>query len=226
MRLLRKITLFILFIFLGFLFLRLPFTFFAKTINGIPNIYVNLFFWFILQAATVVCIFLLLLLFACKLDGQSLKAIGVTFGARSVKLFLIGFLITAIAGILTWAIYFVLYKPVYHLQIHGFTKIGLVILLSLMLGVMQAAAEELLFRSWALKVLGEMIGTGGAILLCGVIFGGLHFFNPGYSILGILSASFAGIMLSAAYFKARSVALPIGLHRACPKYRHFGNLAA
>jgi membrane protease YdiL (CAAX protease family) len=77
-----------------------------------------------------------------------------------------------------------------------------------------AAFEELVFRGYPLQTLMGGIGTWPAIILMSALFGLAHINNPNVSWLGIINTILAGIWLSAAYLKTRSLWLPYGLHFA------------
>jgi len=78
--------------------------------------------------------------------------------------------------------------------------------------LLAALNEELLFRGFPLQVLVEGIGTWPAIIALSLLFGALHLGNPNASVLGILNTVVAGILLSIAYVKTRSLWLPYGIH--------------
>jgi glycosyltransferase involved in cell wall biosynthesis/membrane protease YdiL (CAAX protease family) len=75
-----------------------------------------------------------------------------------------------------------------------------------------AVFEELLFRGYLLQVLAEGIGKARAALLLSAAFGVTHAFNTGGTAAGALSTGCAGLLLSLAYFRTRSLWLPIGIH--------------
>ncbi len=72
--------------------------------------------------------------------------------------------------------------------------------------------EELLFRGYLLQVIAEGIGKVGAALLLSIPFGVLHYFNTGGTMVGAVATGVAGLLLCYAYFRTRSLWLPIGLH--------------
>lgn len=82
------------------------------------------------------------------------------------------------------------------------------------LGLLLIAAltEELIFRSFALQVLMEGIGTWPAVIVMSVLFGLGHMNNPGSSALGMVNTIVAGVLLSLAYARTRSLWLPYGIH--------------
>jgi membrane protease YdiL (CAAX protease family) len=76
-----------------------------------------------------------------------------------------------------------------------------------------AIGEELVFRGAVYRLLEKGFGTLVAIILSGALFGALHAFNPGATVVSSLAIAFeAGILLAAAYVVTRSLWLPIGLH--------------
>jgi membrane protease YdiL (CAAX protease family) len=78
--------------------------------------------------------------------------------------------------------------------------------------LLSAANEELVFRGFPLQVLVEGIGRWPAILAMSLLFGALHLTNPNASVLGVVNTIVAGILLSLAYVKTRSLWLPYGIH--------------
>ena len=88
--------------------------------------------------------------------------------------------------------------------------------MALTLGILIVAAafEELVFRGYPLQILIKGIGPWKAILVMSCIFGMLHAQNPNSSRLGIFNTIVAGVMLSLAYWKTRSLWFSYGLHLA------------
>ena len=89
---------------------------------------------------------------------------------------------------------------------------GTSLLLTLVMLVVAAANEELVFRGYPMQVMMRGIGPWPAILLMSVIFGLLHAGNPNATLLGTLNTALAGLMLSIAYLRTRSLWLPFGIH--------------
>jgi len=84
-----------------------------------------------------------------------------------------------------------------------------------MFGLMSAVAviEEILFRGVLFRVVEEMTGTRGAMIVSALVFGGLHLVNEGATIWGALAIAVEGGLMTAAMFAAtRSLWLPIGVH--------------
>ncbi len=75
-----------------------------------------------------------------------------------------------------------------------------------------AANEELIFRGLPLQLLIDGIGERPAIIAMSGLFGGIHLTNPNASFLGTLNTIVAGILLSLAYVRTRSLWMPYGIH--------------
>lgn len=86
------------------------------------------------------------------------------------------------------------------------------LLITLVVLTMSAAQEELLFRGYPFQVLVKGIGAWPAILIMSIAFGTVHLLNPNATILGAINTILAGLLLSMAYLKTRSLWLPYGLH--------------
>jgi membrane protease YdiL (CAAX protease family) len=88
---------------------------------------------------------------------------------------------------------------------------GAVTILGMMAGT--AVVEELLFRGIVFRLVEDLTGTRGALVISGLLFGALHLVNSGATVWGALAISVeAGLMLGAAYVATRTLWLPIGLH--------------
>jgi membrane protease YdiL (CAAX protease family) len=88
--------------------------------------------------------------------------------------------------------------------------------MALTLGILMVAAafEELIFRGYPMQVLMKGMGPWPAMLIMSSLFGLLHVGNMNSSVLGVFNTIVAGMMLSLAYFKTRSLWFPYGLHLA------------
>ena len=75
-----------------------------------------------------------------------------------------------------------------------------------------AVTEELVFRGFPLQILVEGMGEWPAIIVMSVTFGAMHLNNPNASLRGGLNTVLAGVLLSLAYVRARSLWLPYGIH--------------
>jgi membrane protease YdiL (CAAX protease family) len=76
-----------------------------------------------------------------------------------------------------------------------------------------AMIEELLMRGVVFRIIEQWLGTGVALVVSAVLFGGLHAFNPGATFFNCAAIALeGGVLLAAAYMYTRRLWLPIGLH--------------
>jgi membrane protease YdiL (CAAX protease family) len=78
--------------------------------------------------------------------------------------------------------------------------------------LLSALNEELVFRGFPLQVLIEGLGEWPAIVGLSALFGAIHFNNPNSTYLGVLNTVVAGILLSLAYVRTRSLWTSYALH--------------
>ena len=91
----------------------------------------------------------------------------------------------------------------------GFWPALLLILAAL---TVSAASEELVFRGYPLQVLMAGIGPWPAMILLSALFGLVHHTNPEATWVGTVNTFLAGLLLSVAYLRTRSLWFPTGLH--------------
>jgi membrane protease YdiL (CAAX protease family) len=72
--------------------------------------------------------------------------------------------------------------------------------------------EELLFRGYGLQMLIAAVGPWATILPLGVLFGALHYGNPGATFLSSAITAGFGVLFGYAYLRSHDLWLPIGLH--------------
>jgi uncharacterized protein len=78
--------------------------------------------------------------------------------------------------------------------------------------LLAALFEELLFRGFPLRQLGDALGRWPAVLLLAVAFGASHAWNDHAGVFAIVNLALAGVWLSIAFFSAGGMALAWGLH--------------
>lgn len=85
--------------------------------------------------------------------------------------------------------------------------------IGLIVSLMAAVAEEILFRGILYRCLREAFGIIPAVSLSALVFGGLHLFNKGATVTSALAIAIeAGLMLSLAFEWSGALWLPIGIH--------------
>lgn len=86
--------------------------------------------------------------------------------------------------------------------------------LTVVLLAVAAGSEELVYRGYPLQALMEATGPSPipAVLAMSALFGLGHHLNPNATWLGTFNTFLAGILLSIAYLRTRSLWLPYGLH--------------
>ncbi len=75
-----------------------------------------------------------------------------------------------------------------------------------------AAGEEIAFRGFPLQILIRGYGSWAAILGIGVLFGVMHRFNPGATMLSTVNTAGFGVLFGMALLRSHDLWLPIGLH--------------
>ncbi len=101
----------------------------------------------------------------------------------------------------------------FSLDTAGVRPIAQTLLISLLVFVFAAAAEEMLFRGYPLQTLTRARLAWLGVLLTSVPFAAVHLRNPnvvpGFTFI---NTALAGLWLAVAYLRTRSLWLPLGLH--------------
>ncbi len=82
----------------------------------------------------------------------------------------------------------------------------------LLMLLVSALAEELVFRGYPFQHLERAIGAAPAVLIFSVLYGMLHLLNPHASLWGAGNSILFGVLLSIAYLRTRALWLPWGIH--------------
>jgi len=143
-------------------------------------------------------------------DHRPLRSFGIGFVPHWRAHLAIGFVLAAlmiatlVAGCVIFGrIHFQWAAPLFS-AVTIFATLGLLLL--------AAATEELVFRGFPLQILSEGMGRWPAVVTMSVLFGALHRDNPNASWLSTANTAIAGILLSWAYVRTRSLWLPYGIH--------------
>ncbi|HLH32595.1 MAG TPA: type II CAAX endopeptidase family protein [Terriglobia bacterium] len=75
-----------------------------------------------------------------------------------------------------------------------------------------ALNEELVFRCFPLQLLMDGMGEWPGMIAMSILFGAVHMNNPNASVLGTVNTMLAGVLLSLAYARTRSLWLPYAIH--------------
>ena len=78
--------------------------------------------------------------------------------------------------------------------------------------VIGAFGEELLFRGYLFQTMVEGTGKIIAVVVFACFFGFAHLNNPNVTFFSLVNVALAGVWLSLAYFKTRTLWFPIALH--------------
>ncbi|MGB8768615.1 MAG: CPBP family intramembrane glutamic endopeptidase [Candidatus Korobacteraceae bacterium] len=163
-----------------------------------------------LLALLLIALFVWMLATVDHLENHRIAAMGLPRAPGWLRQFttgcVLGFLLTvlAIIPIAIWG----QTSSRFRLSLHTLPRVGAVLLV-LLLG---ALAEELIFRGYPFQHLEQGIGAIGAITVFSVMFGAVHLANPGASLWGLINTILIGILLSISYLRTRALWLPWGIH--------------
>ena len=87
-----------------------------------------------------------------------------------------------------------------------------VLFADLLVLAVRAAAEEALFRGYPFQVLVQWIGPIAATLIASAAFAVAHAANPNVGTLGLINIFLAGVLLSVAYLRTRSLWFATAVH--------------
>jgi len=161
-------------------------------------------------------IFFLLLfvsaIFARFVDKRPARTIGFSFHKGFLKEYLLGliisFILVGVIFLIEWAVGLIKVETSLITKELIF-KVGFI---SLVFFIFQSAFEELLFRGYLFQNLIAGTNEIAAIVILSTIFGLAHLGNPNATLLSTVNTVLAGVWLSIAYIKTRSLWFPSGLH--------------
>ncbi len=145
-------------------------------------------------------------------NKKPLGAIGVGFHHRTGREFvlgcLLGFLMMAGVFLVQWGLGYLSFSSL------GLStgQIAARVVLSAFFFLFAAAGEELMFRGYFFQTLMQAITFLPAAVLMSLLFGMAHLANPHVTAFGAINVALAGLWLSFAYLKTRSLWFPIGIH--------------
>jgi membrane protease YdiL (CAAX protease family) len=148
-------------------------------------------------------------------DQIPLLAFGIGFHQRGLRDLIVGIVVAAgMLGVLAGSIALVGDLSITGGNIESIEStewwLGMSVLLLIL--IVSAANEELIFRGYPLQVLMVAVGPGPAIVMMSMLFGLGHHLNPNATWLGTANTCLAGILLCLAYARTRSLWFPYGIH--------------
>lgn len=82
-----------------------------------------------------------------------------------------------------------------------------------MMVILSGVGEEVMLRGAVFRIVEEMFGSAVALAFSAALFGGLHLFNPHFTVFSAFAIAIeAGLLLGAAYVLTRNLWLAIGIH--------------
>ncbi len=168
------------------------------------------FFFRLLWVMLLFGIFIWMLTIADHLDEHRIAAQGLPRARGWLKQFLLGFALAcgltvlAVAPIRIWG----QLRSNNLFTLHLLPNLGALVLMLLM----AALAEELVFRGYPFQHLETAIGTLPALLSASIFYGLVHFRNPSATPWAIANSMLIGMLLCLAYVRTRALWLPWGFH--------------
>lgn len=162
----------------------------------------------ILSAAVLT---LLLILIFTRWEKLRLNNVGIIPGRKSIPRFFAGYII----GLLMAIAQALIVLSFGHLQLSLVPKPEVMgIVLPLLLYLLIACREELVFRSYALRSLNYSMGPALALTIITIIFILEHVVAGMSWKMAIIGSGTGGILFGVAALKTKGLALPLGLHSA------------
>jgi uncharacterized protein len=145
-------------------------------------------------------------------DGRGAAALGFGWTGRTPTEMLAGFGIGA-GALVVAALLLVVFGMLRYAPAEG-TVTQYALALGRDLGVLgvAAAAEEAIFRGYPFQVLVQWLGAAVATTLASAAFAAAHLGNPNIGVFGLVNIFLAGVLLSVAYLRTRSLWFATALH--------------
>lgn len=169
-------------------------------------------FTFYTPLLLVVCVLLATIVMVKLYEKRPIHSVGIPLHARMPAELFQGFLI---GGVMMSVVFLVeLSFGWITLEWRGlvYTDIMSIVFTSLLFFTLAGFGEELFFRGYPFQTLVESIKAPAAVIIMSVAFSAAHAMNPNISWLSLFNIFLAGIWLSVAYLKTRTLWLPTGLH--------------
>lgn len=159
------------------------------------------------QIMSVLSIFICAFLFTRLIDKKSIPSLGFSFNGKAID-FVMGFIVAALIMGIGFIILYLngsiqLMNVQFHFQY---------IILSFLIYICVAVAEETLCRGYILGNLMNITNKFVSLILSSLLFALLHIFNPNLALLPMINLFLAGLLLGASYMYTRNLWFPISLH--------------
>ncbi len=150
-------------------------------------------------------------LLARMYEQGKLSSIGLAWAKRSGREFIFGVLGGAAAALVILLAALSFQMASFQSRPDQSGSIG-GLLFAIILLLLGAFGEELMFHGYAFQLLTRTAGDFAALLPVGILFGIAHLGNENVTFLAIPNTVAWGILLGYAYIRTRALWLPIGLH--------------
>lgn len=146
------------------------------------------------------------------MDGRAPGALGFAWTPSTPRELRLGFAIGggSLAGVVLVLVVSGLIR--YEAAPGGFADLVMALVVQFVMCAVAAAAEEALFRGYAFQVLVEWIDPVPGTLVTSLAFAGAHLANPGIHPFALLNIFLAGVLLSVAYLRTRSLWFATAVH--------------
>jgi CAAX protease family protein len=184
----------------------------ARVLGFGLNLFVSLFTVNLIMLAALLGIYKMLCAFA---EDKPLAFVGLGFRGRwKIELgtgFVLGTLmILAVAALeRAWGVADFSWHPLLQGEAH---QMALWAGFSFLIFSVAGATEELSFRGYPFQRLADSVGPIGATAVFAALFGAVHLGNASHTWISTFNTMLVGVTLAVAYFRTRSLWLPVGLH--------------
>lgn len=147
-------------------------------------------------------------------DHKPLGSVGLAFHGRTGTEIALGLGLGTAMMLAVAALERALGLATFHATTDSFR--GLVTGGSFLLVVLLIAAtnEEMIFRGYAFQRLVDSVGAVAAVALFSLLFGLSHLTNPAHTWISTVNTMLVGVPFAVAYLRTRSLWIPIGMHFA------------
>jgi uncharacterized protein len=160
----------------------------------------------------VLCVFMATVIMVKLFEKRPIISVGIPLHPRMPLELVLGVVI----GGLMMTVVFVWYFAMgwIELEWRGLepSAFGMVLASTLVFYTLAGFGEELFFRGYPFQTLVESIRAPAAIIIMSAAFSAGHAMNPDITWIGFMNIFFAGVWLSVAYLRTRTLWLPAGLH--------------